>query len=180
MEHNGIEHFIHAQGVKPKVAFGKDNEPLRDVLIRFEAISETPDDVFVFVGECEEALREPVETDNGADEHAPVEISLTLAVLDIRRHRHVHVHRCRHVAVEVNFAGDSKKRRFSPATRIAVVTQWARRKFPNLDAAAAAELVLEICGTKTVPLEHQHLGELVQAPHCSICFDLIKEINPQG
>lgn len=180
MESNGIEHFIHAQGVKPKIAFGRDEETLRDVLIRVEAIAETPDDIFVFVGECEEALGEPLGTDDGADKHAPVDISLTLAVLDIRKHRHVHVHRCRRVAVEVNFAGETKKHRFSPATRIGVVTQWARNKFPKLDAAAAAELVLQICGTKTVPLPNQHLGELAEAPHCSICFNLVNEINPQG
>lgn len=180
MESQEIEHFIHAQGVKPKVATGTDSETLREVLIRFDVIRETPDDVFVFVGECEEALRESVGTDDGADEHAPVDINLTLAVLDIRRHRHVHVHRCRHVAVEVNFGGETKKHRFSPATTIGVLTQWARKKFPKLDAAAAAELVLQICNSKTVPLQQEHLGELVKAPHCSICFNLVKEINPQG
>ncbi|MFZ3327502.1 MAG: hypothetical protein WA231_17175 [Methylocella sp.] len=82
--------------------------------------------------------------------------------------------------VEVNFGGKTKRHKFSPATTIAVVTEWARKKFPNLDAAAAAEYVLQICGTTAQPRSDEHLGELVAAATCSICFDLVKEVTPQG
>ncbi|MGB8840128.1 MAG: hypothetical protein WCC64_03570, partial [Aliidongia sp.] len=95
-------------------------------------------------------------------------------------HRHVHCHHCWHVVVEVNFGGKTKRHKFSPATTIAVVTEWARKKFPNLDAAAAAEYVLQICGTTAQPRSDEHLGELVAAATCSICFDLVKEVTPQG
>jgi hypothetical protein len=180
MENQEIEHFVHAEGIKPKVSIGAPEETLRAVLIRVEALPEGPDKFLVFVGECEEALTEAADVDNGADEHTPVDTDMTLAVLEIRRHRHVHVHRCRHVAVEVNFMGETKRHRFSPATTIAVVTQWARKKFPKLDPAAASEYVLRICNSQTVPRPEEHLGELVKAPNCSICFDLVKEITPQG
>lgn len=180
MESQEIEHFLHGQGVKPKVAVAAPGDILREVLIRAEMIKEGDEEIFVFVGECEEALKEPVETEDGCDEHAEVGIKLTLEVLEIHRHRHVHVHHCRHVAVEVNFGGKTKRHRFSPATTIGVVTQWARKKFPNLDPAATSEYVLQICGTVTRPRSDEHLGELVKAPLCSLCFDLVKEVTPQG
>jgi hypothetical protein len=85
-----------------------------------------------------------------------------------------------HVAVELNFGGKTKRRRFSPATTVGVVTEWARKKFRNLDPAAVAEYVSEICGTSTQPRPTEHLGELVCATTCSICFNLVKEVTPQG
>jgi hypothetical protein len=92
----------------------------------------------------------------------------------------VHRHHCRHVAVDVNFGGKTKRHKFSPATTVGVVTQWARKKFHNLDPAAAAEYVLQIVGTSTQPRSDEHLGELVGQTTCSICFDLVKEVTPQG
>lgn len=180
MEGTEIEHFIHAPGGSPKVAVAAAGDRLRDVLIRLEIIRSEPDGLHIFVGECVEALDEANEVEDGADQHEPVDIDLTLEVLEIHRHRHIHVHHCRHVAVEVNFGGKTKRHRFSPATTIAVVTEWARKKFPNLDPAAVAEYVLEICGTTTQPRPTEHLGELVSATTCSICFNLVKEVTPQG
>ena len=180
MESQEVEHFLHGQGIKPVVVIAARGDTLREVLIRAEMIRDGQDKVFVFVGECEEALGEPAEIEDGADQHEPVDIDLTLEVLEIHRHRHVHVHRCRHVAVEVNFGGKTKRHRFSPATTVGVVTDWARKKFPNLDPAAVAEYVLEICGTTTQPRPTEHLGELVSAPTCSVCFNLVKEVTPQG
>ena len=179
-ESEEVEHFLHAQGVKPKVATATLGETLREVLICAEMITASPEGFYVFIGECEEALKEPAEVEDGVDRHEPVDIDLTLEILEIHRHRHVHVHHCRHVAVEVNFGGKTKRHRFSPATTIDVVTEWARKKFPNVDAAAIAEYVLEICGTTTQPRSDEHLGELVPAPTCSICFNLVKEVTPQG
>jgi len=179
MPEQEIEVFIHAHGVRPKVISAVINEALRDVLMRAEAVHNGHDDILVFVGECEEALAEPEDMADGADEHAPVDIELTLEALNIRPHHHVHCHRCRHVAVEVNFGGGSKKRRFSPAATVAVVTKWARRKF-HLDPAAATEYVLHICDDNEQPRSDQHLGELVGHDACSLCFNLVKEITPQG
>jgi hypothetical protein len=179
MESQEIEHFVHAPGVKPKVAVAAAEDTLRDVLIRLEVIRREPDGLHIFVGECVEALNEADEIDNGADQQAPVDISLTLAVLDIHRHRHVHVHRCRHVAVEVNFGGKTKRHRFSPNTTVGVATDWARRKF-HLDPAVAGEYVLQLCRSLAQPRSDEHLGDVVQGETCSICFDLVKELTPKG
>ncbi len=175
-----IEHFIHGHGVQPKLAFGSSHETLRAVLVRLDVLKHGQDEIFVFVGECEEALSEGPDVDDGFDDHVPVNVDLTLEVLEIHRHRHVHCHRCRHVAVEVKFGGLVKKHRFSPATTIEVVAKWARSKFPNLDQAAAAEFVLQIVDTGAQPRSDQHLGELVGASTCSIAFRLVKEVTPQG
>ena len=179
MESQEIEHFVHAPGGKPKVAVAAAEDTLRDVLIRLEVIRDEPDGLHIFVGECVEALNEADEIDNGADEQATVDVSLTLAVLEIHRHRHVHVHRCRHVAVDVNFGGKTKRHRFSPNTTVGVATDWARRKF-HLDPAVANEYVLQLCGSLVQPRSDEHLGDLVQGEACSICFDLVKELTPKG
>lgn len=177
METKEIEFFVHGAG-KPKVVAGKPDEPLRDVLIRADALRKDDADVLVFVGECEQARDEAPEVEDGADKHEPADSGRTLRELGVKRHHHVHVHRCRAIAVQVNFTG-TKHRRFSPAATIAAVTDWARRKF-RIDAASAAEYVLQICGTQDQPRPDTHLGELTKAPECSLCFDLVKEVTPQG
>jgi hypothetical protein len=174
-----LEIFIHSQGAKPKIIVAAPGDTLRDALVRAEFLKEGRDDILVFLGECEEALAEADEIEDGADDHESVDISLTFEALGIKRHHHVHCHRCRHVAVEVNFSGKTKRRRFSPSTTDGVVAQWARKKF-HLDAAAAAEYVLQLCNSTEQPRSDKHIGELVEAPKCSLSFDLVKEITPQG
>jgi hypothetical protein len=179
MTNETVELFIHSQGAKPKVAVAGPHEVLRDVLVRAEVITDGQKELLVFVSEWEEALTEPDEVENGEDTHVPVDLSVTIEALELNRHRHVHVHKCRRVAVEAHFNGATKRHRFSPATTIAVVTQWARKKF-KLDPAAGAEYVLNICDTTKQPRPSEHLGELVETPVCAICFKLVKEITPQG
>jgi hypothetical protein len=179
MASEAIELFIHSQGAKPTVAVAGPHEVLRDILVRAEVITEGQDELLVFVSEWEEALAEPDEVENGEDAHVPVDLSLTIEALELHIHRHVHVHKCRRVAVEVHFNGVTKRHRFSPATTISIVTQWARKKF-KLDPAAGAEYVLHICDTTKQPRPSEHLGELVEPPGCAICFKLVKEITPQG
>lgn len=171
--------FVHKPGMPPRIIQAAPGDILRDVLVRFEVIEEKNDDVLVFVGECEEAIEEELEVDGGADQQSPVDASLTLEVLQVGIHRHVHCHTCRHVAVEVNFSGQTKRHKFSPATTVGVVTRWARRKF-RLDRAAASDYVLQLCGTSEQPRSNQHLGELVGGSTCSLCFDFVKEVTPQG
>lgn len=174
-----LELFIHSQGAKPKVVMARTHEMLRDVLVRTEAIKEGQDDLLIFIGEWEEALTESDEIEEGEDRHTPVDVSLTVEVVQLHRQRHIHVHKCKRVIVEVNFNSDAKRHRFSPATTMGVVTQWARKKF-KLEGAAGAEYVLQICKTSKQPRPSEHLGELVESPTCGICFDLVKEITPQG
>jgi hypothetical protein len=174
-----IELFFHGEGEKSRVIRGKPQETLREVLVRWEIVDVVGDDIFVFIGQCEEALEDPLDVEDGADTHPPIDINLTLEVLELHKHRHVHRHRCRHVRVEVNFGGDTKRHRFSPATTIEVVTRWARRKF-KLEGAAGDEYVLQICGTQEQPRSDVHLSQLTKFPDCGLCFNLVKEINPQG
>jgi hypothetical protein len=173
------EFFLHANDAEPKIGKGAPHETLREVLIRVGIIEDGGGNTLVFVGECDVALRESDEIEDGVDKHEPVDISLTLEVLEVHRHRHVHCHTCRHIAVEVNFGGKTKRHHFSPATTVGVVTEWARRKF-KLDPESASEYVLQICGTTTQPRSDEHLGKLVDAPVCSLCFNLVKEVSPQG
>jgi len=172
-----FEFYLHRHGQKPSVVGARRGQSLRSLLAT-EAEVET-ETLFVFVGECIEALDADVEADDGTDEHAPVEIELTVEVLEIERRRHVHVHGCRHIAVEVSFLGKTKRRRFSPATTIGVVTAWARKAL-KLEAAAAAEYVLQICGTKIQPRSDEHLGEVAATGVCAACFELVVEVTPQG
>lgn len=179
METERLEVFVHGSGAKPAVAEGAPGETLQDVLLRVGAITADDTTLLVFVGECEEALSEADDVEDGLDQQAPSEVSKTLHELELHRHRHAHVHRCRHVAVEVHFAGKTKRHRFSPATTVAVATAWARKKF-HLDPGTAAEYVLQLCNSSEQPRGDKHLGELVTAPHCSLCFNLVKEVTPQG
>lgn len=174
-----FEVFVHIAGSKPRIVEAEAGEVLRDLLLRAEAIAADGDDTLVFVGLCEEALQEPEEIEDGEDQHGPVDIQMSIDVLDLGRHRHVHVHRCRHVAVEVNFLTKTKRHRFSPATTVGTATAWARKKF-RIDPATAHDYVLRVCQSMKQPRPDEHLGELVTAPHCSLCFDLVKEVTPQG
>lgn len=174
-----LEIFVHGQGVKPQVIVAALTDTLRDVLARSGVVREGQHDIFVFVGESDEALHETTDSSPGAETQAPVDANWTLERLDLRRHRHVHCHRCRHVVVDVNFGGHTKGRKFSPAATVGVVTRWARRVL-HLDPAAAAEYVLRLCGSTEQPRPDKHLGELVHGATCSLCFDLVKEVTPQG
>lgn len=179
MSQQKVELFIHGQGMKPMVVEAAPGDTLQEVLLGVEVFKEGRGELLVFVGECYEALKETDELEDGADEHEPVDIGLTVEALELARHRHVHFQRCRHIEVEVNFGGKTKHHKFSPATRIEVVTRWARKKF-QLDPATAADYVLQLCDSTEQPRSDQHLGELVEAPNCSIRFDLVKELTPQG
>jgi hypothetical protein len=178
MQNNELELFIHGQSAKPKVIMAAPGEVLRDVLVRAEFMT-SGGDLLVFVGECEEALHEPDDVENGSDQHEPVDVSLTIEVLEIQHHHHIHCHRCRRIAVDVNFNGETKHHKFSPATTVGVVAHWARKKF-HLDPKVAAEFVLQLCKSTERPRPDTHLGELVKEAHCSLCFDLVKEVTPQG
>lgn len=189
MEGEDIELFLHRQGSRAEVLVGKDQESLRTALARSAAAkddgNQDKDKWFVFVGESEDALAlretDDDDGDEGEDRHEPVDLDRSLADLDLRKHRHVHITRCKRIAVEVHFGGKTARRKFSPATTVGVVAEWARRrrKF-KLDPASAAEYVLQICSSQTRPRSDEHLGELVDGRTCALCFDLVKEQTPQG
>lgn len=173
-----IEIFVHAGG-RSHVVQASPSETVREVFVRLEVIGAGKPERLTFIGECEEALVELEDVENGADDHPPIDIDLTLEFLNIRHHRHVHHHPCRHIAIDVNFGGATKRRRFSPAATVETVARWARRKF-HVDTATAAEYVLQVCGGIAQPRSDQHLSQLAEVSNCALCFDLVPEVTPQG
>ena len=117
--------------------------------------------------------------ENGADTHVPADLDRTVDDLDLDKHRHIHCHCCPEVETTVHFSGKELNRKFSPATTIEVATRWSRMNL-RLDAAAASEFVLQLSGTMEQPRPSQHLGELVQGGECTLSFELVKEMTPQG
>lgn len=171
------ELFVHCQDAKPQVIHADGDERLRDVLVRAGVIQEGKHDLLIFVSESDAELLKSSDTKDGIDNHDPVDANLPIEKLGTQQ-RHIHCYGCRHVAVDVNFGGQTEQWKFSPATTVGVVTRWARRKL-RIDAAAAADYILRVCRTDEQPRSDKYLGELVSAT-CSLCFDLVKEVTPQG
>lgn len=175
MPNEKLDVFVHCHGMKPKKLGVEPNERLRDALAKAELSA----DDMVFLGEWNEALKESDEAEDGEDNHEPVDQNRTVQELKIRNHDHIHCHKCRRIAVEVNYGSRTRRHKFSPATTMEVVTQWAKKKL-KLDDASAADLVLQKCGTVEQPRPNQHLGEVGDSGNCEVCFDLVKEVTPQG
>lgn len=171
-----IELFVHCFGEKPKKVCTGHEESLVDVLAK-AGINAA--DALVFAGEWIEALKENDDIEDGNDTHEPVNPAQTVGQLKLGDHHHVHCHKCLRIVATVNYAKQTKRHQFSPATTIEVVTKWAKKKL-KLDDAAAVDLVLQICGRSDRPRPNQHLGELVEPGICNICFDLVPEVTPQG
>ena len=172
-----IEIFIHGPGIQPKVASVKGDNVLLEVL-EAEGVPGVRDEgVLVFVDECGDALDEAIEIEDGEDKHEPCDARRTIAEIAIKSGTHVHVHKCRRILVTVTYNGVDKKHKFSPATTISTATKWAKRKF-KIDPTS--DFVLQISGTKTVPRQNEHLGDLVIGGVCTLSFDLVTEVNPQG
>ena len=177
MSASKLELFVHRSGHRPAVVNAESTETLRALLGRLDLKPEGVD--HVFVGECDHAIKAPESAENGADAHVPANIDLTLAELDLEKHRHIHCHACPEVDTTILFSGKVLNRKFSPATTIEVATRWARMNL-RLDPAAASEFVLQLSGTTDQPRPSQHIGELVQGGGCTLSFELVKEMTPQG
>lgn len=161
-----VEVFVHCQGAKPQVVEGAPDEKIRDVLLR-AGITVHGNGLLVFLGESD-----------GTSAHAPVDPNAGLESLDGSQ-RHIHCYPCSEIAVEVHFGGGTEQLKVSPATTLATVTSWARQKF-NLDAPAASEYQLRFCGADDrQPRPDEYVGELEKG-NCALCFNLVKELVPQG
>jgi hypothetical protein len=168
-----VEFFLHGSG-EPRAVSGRPEEVLKDVLVRLDAAP--ADGQFVFVGEALEEIRSPEAEE---DTHQPVDVELTLKVLDISRHKHVHTRAVRRVEVIVFFNANHHKHRFSPAATVTTVTSWAKKRF-GIDPAAGADMVLAQRPSGSVPRPDEHLGELLAAGSHVLEFDLVSEVTPQG
>lgn len=114
----------------------------------------------------------------GADD--PIEVSGV--VIDERfQGRPYHVHRARGLLVHVNYQNLPKEHRYSPATTVQQVLDWATG--PNgfkIDRAIAPEMELALEGSE-VPLPRSaHLGRFAHHPSQDLRFDLIRGIIPNG
>ena len=165
MSDTKVEMFVHCRGVKPQVVEAAPGDKIRDVLLRAE-ITDHDNGSLVFLGESD-----------GRSPHAPVDLNAGLESQD-GLHRHIHCYPCSEVAVEVHFGGGTEHIKLSPATSISTVASWARQKF-SLDAPAASEYQLRFCGEDRQPRPDEYLGELEKG-NCALCFNLVKELVPQG
>jgi hypothetical protein len=174
MKKDTVEFYLHGNG-KPQVQAGLEGETLRDVLARIGALP--GDGQFVFVGEPDDALRDP-EGEAEEDTDTPADLGATLSVLRVRELRHVHTRAVSRIEVTVNFNGKHRKRKFSPAATVATVLAWAKKRF-NIDPTAGADYVLQLLPEKTIPRPEEHLGDLKPGAK-SLEFDLVREVTPQG
>ncbi|MGF6601789.1 hypothetical protein P3T23_006540 [Paraburkholderia sp. GAS448] len=172
MNEMSLDVFLHGSG-RPQVVNTRLGETLRELLVRCDALP--GEGQFVFIGEVDEAIRLP---DADADTHEPVDLELTIEQLELHKHKHVHTQSVHRVEVTVFFNGHHK-RRFSPATTIATVTTWAKKRF-NIDPSAGADFVLALRPTGQHPRPNEYLGELLEPGCHALEFDLVKEVTPQG
>lgn len=113
-------------------------------------------------------------------EDAPV--LTTRAIAEVVGDRgHVHVNRCPRVEVTVNFNHESKEHPFGPGATITRVFGWATGKegFP-MSEEDRAEHALQSCGTEDQPDSSDHIGSLVNAGGCTVCFDLVPKHRFEG
>lgn len=92
----------------------------------------------------------------------------------------IHIHRCRKVEVSVSFNGETVERKFSPATTVARVKNWAAEREFGMTPQEAGEHILQISGTQDRPDPGTHLGRLVSCPGCEISFDLVPNERING
>lgn len=171
--HEIIEIFIHPAGGKSLIATVEASDTIAQALVK-AGINVSPDDQ-LFVAGSEDDNAEVV-GDDDLDE--PVPHTARIGDAGLTHHGHVHCHRCHRIEVTVQ-KDDTKARKFAPTTRVARVRRWALNAF-GLSGQAASDFVLQLCDSDKRPRLNQHLSELTQVGTCSICFDLVKEITPQG
>jgi hypothetical protein len=120
-------------------------------------------ETFVFLEDCDDPLDEMLV------------IATLVEVRDIK----LHVHACRHVEVQVAFAGKAAKHRFAPSVTVARVKKWAVEQF-GMTPDDASEHMLQISGTHDRPAPGTHLGALTTCPACHIAFDLVPDQRVNG
>jgi hypothetical protein len=114
------------------------------------------------------------------DEDLPIEIKGLLVDESFRGRLH-HIHRALHVEALIFYKERHVKRRFSPATRLQRILDWAVSPSElNIDPLIAPEMELAIPGIETPLPKTSHLGRYVHHPCGEVKFDLIRGIIPNG
>ena len=100
-----------------------------------------------------------------------------------REHHHgprfLHHSRCRHIHVEVRYAGRHVEKSFGPGSTLTRVKDWAEEAL-GLDSGDAAELSLQVAGTTDRPDGSAHVGSLARCPDCRVTFDLLPTVRVNG
>ncbi len=173
MTTDSIDFFIHEGHQPPRLAKARGDETL-EAILRREGVA-LDDDVHLFVSDA----AADDEADGEPDEHEPLPPGLTMTAAGVMRHGHVHCHHCKRVQVSVNYQSKTKERLFAPHARIRRIRRWAQKEF-ELTGPAAGDFVLQPCGSDVDAGLQQHVAEFVRDQTCSVCFDLSKEVTPQG
>jgi hypothetical protein len=92
-----------------------------------------------------------------------------------------HVHRARQIEVSVFYQGRQLEKRFSPATRVQRVLDWAVGPSGfKIDKAIAPEMELALHGSTTALPKDAHIGRYLRHPQHQLSFDLIRGVVPNG
>lgn len=110
----------------------------------------------------------------------PLEDQVVIGTLCGATGAKMHLHRCRHVAVEVSFAGDAVHHTFAPGTTVARVKHWAAVHKFRMTEEEAGEHHLQISGTQDRPAPGAHIGTLAARPDCRVRFDLVPDQRVNG
>lgn len=163
-----IELFLQGEGIRDvKLVRLPSNATVRDIADAAKSAGALGDDGGVIV------------TIEDADEELVPEVSLSTA--GVRHRGRVHVHRCRRVVATVNYNGQAKALDFAPSATIERLHRRATgRQGFGLADADAAEHLLQLCGSAERPDVETHVGTLVTAPACTVCFDLVPKQRVEG
>lgn len=113
------------------------------------------------------------------DDEAPLDEVTTLGSLDGTHGVRLHLHHCRRIAVKVTYSGRTVEHAFGPGTTVGAVKRRAAEKL-GIPKDDAAELMLQIAGTREQPDIDMHIGTLAACPACAISFDLVPSPRIQG
>ena len=93
--------------------------------------------------------------------------------------RFLHHGRCREVHVTVRYAGKSVRHPFGPGSTLARIKRWAERLL-GINESDAAEMSLQLAGTRDRPDEATHVGSLLGGHGCEVAFDLLPTTRVNG
>lgn len=113
------------------------------------------------------------------DSDEPIADSATVESLAGKHGVRLHVHRCHRVGVKVAYSGSTAERVFGPGRTVGSVKNWAAKEL-GIPKEDAAELILQIAGTKDQPDVDVHIGTLAACPACAIALDLVPNPRIQG
>ena len=160
-----MEIIVEGEGLADVEAIRIDEGSTRREIVAAVAVKAgfPAEEGLLFIEDCEE----------------PLDLNLIIATESINRVHHVH--RLRHIEVSVFYQRRQIEKRFSPATRVHRVLDWAvSSQGFNIDRAIAPEMELALHNsTKALPKD-AHIGRYLRHPHHCLAFDLIRGIVPNG